>query len=99
MPLARPARRRHLQLLGDRQPALRDRPFSIPWFGAAALLCVVRGALVGFAIAIWETTLMELVPTERLGRVISLDYFGSFGLMPVGFVIAAAVQPLGRPGC
>ena len=38
---------------------------------------------------------MELVPTERLGRVISLDYFGSFALMPVGFVLAAAVQPLG----
>lgn len=70
----------------------------IPWFGAAALLCIVRGALVGFAIALWETTLMELVPAERLGRVISLDYFGSFALIPVGFVIAAAVQPLGPPG-
>jgi MFS family permease len=66
----------------------------VPSLAAAAGLSVVRGVLVGFALAIWETTLMELVPTERLGRVISLDYFGSFGLMPVGFVLAAAVQPL-----
>jgi MFS family permease len=66
----------------------------VPSFALAAGLSVVRGILVGFALAIWETTLMELVPTERLGRVISLDYFGSFGLMPVGFVLAAAVQPL-----
>jgi MFS family permease len=66
----------------------------VPSVAAAAGLTVVRGVLVGFAIAVWETTLMELVPTERLGRVISLDYFGSFGLLPVGFVLAAAVQPL-----
>jgi MFS family permease len=66
----------------------------VPWLAVAAGLAVVRGVLVGFALAIWETTLMELVPTERLGRVISLDYFGSFALMPVGFALAAAVEPL-----
>jgi MFS family permease len=66
----------------------------VPSLAVAAGLSVVRGVLIGFALAIWETTLMELVPTERLGRVISLDYFGSFGLMPIGFMLAAAVEPL-----
>jgi len=63
-----------------------------PSLGVGATLAVVRGLLVGFAITIWETTLMELVPTERLGRVISLDYFGSFALLPVGFALAGVAS-------
>ena len=43
---------------------------------------VIRGVCVGFGVAIWETMLMELVPDNLLSRVVSLDYFGSFGLMP-----------------
>jgi hypothetical protein len=41
---------------------------------------------------------MELVPTERLGRVISLDYFGSFALLPVGFALAGIASTLAAPG-
>jgi MFS family permease len=70
----------------------------LPWFGAAAALAVGRGLLVGFALGIWETTLMELVPTDRLARVISLDYFGSLGLLPVGLIVAGLVSPLAPPG-
>ena len=40
---------------------------------------------------------MELVPDNLLSRVVSLDYFGSFGLMPVGLAFAAAVAPLADP--
>ena len=43
---------------------------------------LLRGICVGFGVAIWETMLMELVPENLLSRVVSLDYFGSFGLMP-----------------
>jgi hypothetical protein len=32
----------------------------------------------------------ELVPERLLSRVFSLDFFGSFGLTPVGYVLAAA---------
>ena len=59
---------------------------------------VVRGVCVGFGVAIWETMLMELVPDHLLSRVVSLDYFGSFGLMPLGLAFAAGVVRAGRPG-
>ena len=69
-----------------------------PWFELAAGLAVVRGACLGFGIAIWETMLQELVPEHLLARVISLDFFGSFALMPIGLAIWAAIANLAAPG-
>jgi MFS family permease len=69
-----------------------------PWYPLAGGLMVARGACVGFGIAIWETMMMELVPDHLLSRVVSLDYFGSFGLMPVGLAFSAAVSGLAPPG-
>lgn len=44
--------------------------------------------LVGFGLAffntIWFTVLHETIPSDKLGRVISLDTLGSFGMIPVG---------------
>lgn len=34
---------------------------------------------------IWTNMLQELVPRERLGRVVSIDLLGSFVLLPVGY--------------
>jgi hypothetical protein len=42
--------------------------------------------------------LQELVPENMLSRVVSLDFFGSFGLMPIGLAFAAAVATLASPG-
>ena len=36
---------------------------------------------------IWETSLQELVPEDKFGRVASLDMLGSFALLPVGYLI------------
>ena len=36
---------------------------------------------------IWEGSLQELVPAEAYGRVASLDMFGSWGLLPLGYLI------------
>jgi MFS family permease len=69
-----------------------------PWYALAGGLMVLRGFCVGFGVAIWETMMMELVPEHLLSRVVSLDYFGSFGLMPVGLALAAAVSGLAAPG-
>lgn len=69
-----------------------------PWFTAALALQVLRGLFVGFGIAVWETTLMEIVPERLLARVISLDFFGSIGLMPLGYVLAAGIAGLASPG-
>jgi MFS family permease len=69
-----------------------------PWYELAGVLMVLRGLCVGFGVAIWETMLMELVPDHLLSRVVSLDYFGSFGLMPVGLALAAGISSLASPG-
>jgi MFS family permease len=37
---------------------------------------------------IWTNTLQELVPLEKLGRVVSIDQLGSFALLPIGYGIA-----------
>ena len=47
---------------------------------------------------IWNHTLQEMVPVELLGRVYSLDAFGSFVLLPVGFGITGwATDLVGAP--
>lgn len=69
-----------------------------PWYGLACGFAVFRGFCIGFGIAIWETMMMELVPSHLLSRVVSLDFFGSFGLMPVGLALAAGISGLAAPG-
>src|SRR5215218_8724173 len=61
-------------------------------------VALVRGFCIGFGVAVWETMVMELVPEHLLSRVVSLDYFGSFGLMPVGLAVWAAFSGLAAPG-
>lgn len=68
-----------------------------PWFELAGAFTFARGVCIGFGVAIWETMLMELVPEQLLSRVVSLDYFGSFGLMPLGLAFAAGVAGLAAP--
>jgi DHA3 family tetracycline resistance protein-like MFS transporter len=46
----------------------------------------------------WETMLQEMVPVQLLSRVVSLDFFGSFGLMPVGLAFAAAIAGVASAG-
>lgn len=51
-------------------------------------LMVVRGlAFSGFNL-IWTNMVQELVPGEMLGRVTSVDYLGSFGLLPIGYALS-----------
>jgi MFS family permease len=69
----------------------------LPWFEAAVALVTVRGACIGFGIGVWTTLMMELVPESKLARVTSLDFFGSFGLVPVGFALTAIVSDYLEP--
>ena len=57
----------------------------------AAALMVARGVLIGYAIGIWATLMMEWVPEGKLARVTSLDFFGAIGLVPVGYAFTALV--------
>ena len=65
--------------------------------GLAFLMCGLHVSLVGIGLAafvcgvtitsfslIWTNTLQELVPRQMLGRVASIDYLGSYGLLPIG---------------
>jgi MFS family permease len=69
-----------------------------PWYSVAVVAAFLRGICIGFGVAVWETMLMELVPQHMLSRVISLDWFGSFGLTPVGLVVVGAISGLAAPG-
>ena len=68
-----------------------------PWFPLAAGAAVWRGFWVGIGLSAWTTLLSELVPEHFLSRVISLDIFGSFGLTPIGYVIAGAAAGFFSP--
>jgi MFS family permease len=69
-----------------------------PSFWGGALVQVGRGFCVGFAITLWDTTVMQRVPQHMLSRVISMDWFGSLGLYPAGLGLWAILSGLGPPG-
>jgi MFS family permease len=69
----------------------------LPWYGLALALVAVRGFFIAIGIGIWETVLMELVPESKLARVVSLDFFGSLGLTPVGYALTALVSGFFSP--
>jgi MFS family permease len=47
---------------------------------------------------IWNNTLQEMVPHEKLGRVYAIDSLGSWVLLPVGFALAGwATDLIGAP--
>jgi MFS family permease len=69
-----------------------------PWYSVALVVSFLRGICIGYAIAVWETMLMELVPQHMLSRVVSLDWFGAFGLTPFGLLAAGAVSNYFAPG-
>ena len=68
-----------------------------PWYWLAAVAVVWRGAGIGIGVAAWMTLLTELVPERLLSRVYSLDFFGSGGLTPVGYALAAALATTVAP--
>jgi hypothetical protein len=69
-----------------------------PWYWGAAAVQVGRGFCIGFAITLWDTMLMQLVPQHMLSRVISMDWFGSIGLLPAGLGLWALLSGLAAPG-
>jgi MFS transporter, DHA3 family, tetracycline resistance protein len=59
-----------------------------PWYPLAVVAVAWRGLWIGIGISAWLTLITELVPEHLLSRVMSIDFFGSIGLTPVGFVLA-----------
>jgi len=69
-----------------------------PWYSVALVVSFLRGICIGYGVAVWETMLMELVPQHMLSRVVSLDWFGAFGLTPFVLLAAGAVSNYFAPG-
>jgi DHA3 family tetracycline resistance protein-like MFS transporter len=68
-------------------------PIGIPGVLAAAFGIGVFNSILGL---IWTNSLQEYVPRNLLGRVSSVDYLGSYLLLPVGFAVGGwATQQLG----
>lgn len=65
----------------------------LPWYGLGLALVGLRGLLLGFSNALWETVLIQLVPESKLSRVTSLDFLGTLGLTPVGYALVAVASP------
>lgn len=63
----------------------------------AVAACAWRGLFIGIGISAWLTLMSELVPEHLLARATSIDFFGSIGLTPVGYVLAGAVATLVAP--
>jgi MFS family permease len=63
--------------------------------GLFFVLC--RGLCIGFGLGVWNTLMMQFVPESKLARVSSLDFFGSFALVPVGYALTAIVAGLFAP--
>ncbi len=65
--------------------------------GGLILAAVVNGAALEVQSLIWTNTLQEVVPSERLGRVASIDQLGSYVLLPIGFAITGWATTLLGP--
>ncbi len=79
-------------LLGDAAllafgfPATKSDGAYLPIIAGVAAFCV--GAGLGIFEVIWATVMQELVPAEKLGRVVSIDWLGSLSLTPIGLALA-----------
>ncbi len=65
--------------------------FSRSLIVLTACMAISGAGLMLFGL-IWEVSLQELVPEEAYGRVSSLDMFGSYGLLPVGYLLTGWVS-------
>jgi len=60
-----------------------------PW--QAMVACFLFSALEGAGTIVWITTKQRLVPNRLLGRVSSLDWFVSIGLLPLSYALTGPV--------
>jgi MFS family permease len=64
-------------------------PLALP---AVVVACFLAGVGVESFGVLWDTTMQQEIPAEKLSRVYSYDALGSFALIPVGFAAAGAIS-------
>ena len=65
---------------------------KVPW--QAMIAAFVFGSLESAGLIVWATTKQRLVPGRLLGRVSSLDWFISIGLMPLSYALTGPIAEL-----
>jgi predicted acyltransferase len=58
---------------------------------AVAALGFVAGVGLEIFGVLWDTTMQQEIPPEKLSRVYSYDALGSFVLIPIGFAVVGPV--------
>jgi MFS family permease len=66
-------------------------PLALPLIVAAAAL---SGAGIEIFVLLWNTTMQQEIPADKLSRVYSYDALGSFALVPVGLAAAGPIAEL-----
>jgi MFS family permease len=66
-------------------------PLALPLIVVAA---AVSGAGLEIFVLLWNTTMQQEIPADKLSRVYSYDALGSFALMPVGLAAAGPIAEL-----
>ncbi|HEY3228279.1 MAG TPA: MFS transporter, partial [Roseiflexaceae bacterium] len=100
--LGRHSRLRHRGLIaygGLVAGGLAVLAFALPigLIGAAGAALIYGVSFASFGL-VWTNTLQEMVPRDLMGRVSSIDFLGSFVLLPVGLGVAGwATDLLGAP--
>lgn len=57
----------------------------------ASVASVCAGFGLGVFGVIWVTVLQEIVPSDKLGRVSSIDWLGSLALLPIGYALTGVL--------
>lgn len=60
----------------------------LPPVWVLVIAALFNGAALEMEHLAWTTALQELVPNDKLGRVVSIDNMGSFALLPIGFALS-----------
>jgi MFS family permease len=94
--LHRPRRRGLIAYGGILLSSLSLIVFGLPLARAGVpVVPVLASAVAGLGLAtfsvIWVTVMQELVPSDKLGRVSSIDWLGSLCMTPVGFAVAGVL--------
>ena len=71
-------------------PFLFGLAVPLPLVSVAALAFVAGIGAESFGI-LWDTTMQQEIPQDRLSRVYSYDALGSFALIPLGLAVAGPV--------
>ena len=72
-------------LLASLMLVLIGLPLSL--IGMGFVVCIWGAGITTLGLA-WVNSLQELVPSDQLGRVNSIDALGSNGLLPIGYALA-----------